>query len=163
MVQLFLFLHIGGAIIAFGPSFALPLMGAMTAKEPQHANFAARATGVISQRRIVPFALSMAVTGALLIWAEGRDLTSPANYWLDLAIVIYVIAIGFSLMVQGPAGRRLVELTSTPPAPPAEGASAPAGPPPELVATVAKLKRGALALEAAVVVIVLLMVFKPLS
>ena len=63
-VKLFLFLHIGGAIIAFGPTFALPLMGAMSGKEPQHANFAARATGVISTRRIIPFALSMAVTGA---------------------------------------------------------------------------------------------------
>ena len=119
-VKLFLFLHIGGAIIAFGPTFALPLMGAMSAKEPQHANFAARATGVISQRRIIPFALSMAVTGGLLIWATGRDLTSSTNYWLDLAIVIYVVAIGYALMVQGPAGRKIVELTSKPPEPGAD-------------------------------------------
>jgi hypothetical protein len=155
MVQLFLFLHIGGAIIAFGPAFALPLMGAMSGKEPQHANFAARASGVISNRRIVPFALSMAVTGGLLIWAEGRDLTSSANYWLDLAIVIYVFAIGYSLMVQGPAGRKLVELTSKPPEPGAPGPS------PELMATVKRLGQGSLILMGSVAVIVFLMVFKP--
>jgi hypothetical protein len=155
MVQLFLFLHIGGAIIAFGPNFALPLMGAMSAKEPQHANFAARASGVISQRRIVPFALSMAVTGGLLIWATGRNLTSTTNLWLDVAIVIYVIAVGYALMVQGPAGRRLVELTSKPPEP---GAS---GPPAELMATARQLRQGSLILMGAVTIIVALMVFKP--
>jgi predicted integral membrane protein DUF2269 len=155
MVQLFLFLHIGGAIIAFGPTFALPLMGAMSGKEPQHANFAARATGVISQRRIVPFALSMAVTGALLIWSTGRNLTSTTNLWLDVAIVIYVIAIGYALMVQGPAGRKIVELTSKPPEP---GAG---GPPPELIATAKQLRQGSLILMGSVAIIVALMVFKP--
>jgi hypothetical protein len=155
MIQLFLFLHIGGAIIAFGPTFALPLMGAMSATEPQHANFAARATGIISQRRIVPFALSMAVTGGLLIWATGRDLTSTANLWLDVAIVIYLIAIGYALMVQGPAGRKIVELTSKPPEP---GAG---GPPPELMATARQLRQGSLILMGAVAIIVALMVFKP--
>ena len=154
-VPLFLFLHIGGAIIAFGPTFALPLVGAMSAKEPQHANFATRATGVISQRRIIPFALSMAVTGGLLIWATGRNLTSTTNLWLDVAIVIYVVAVGYALMVQGPAGRKMVELTSKPPEPGA------AGPSPELVATAKTLRQGSLILMSAVTIIVALMVFKP--
>lgn len=155
MIQLLLFLHIGGAIIAFGPTFALPLVGALSGKEPQHANFAARASGIIFQRRILPFALSMAVTGGLLIWLTGKDLTSPTNYWLDLAIVIYVFAIGYSLMVQAPAGRKIVELTSRPPEP---GVT---GPSPELMATVKRSRQGSLILMAAVAVIVALMVFKP--
>ena len=155
MVQLFLFLHIGAAIIAFGPNFALPLMGGMSGKEPQHANFAARVGVLISNRRIVPFALSMAVTGPALIWLQGRDLTSSANYWLDLAIVIYILAIGYALMVQGPAGRKLVELTSQPPPP---GAT---GPSPELMATVKRMREGGLILMGAVAVIAALMIFKP--
>jgi hypothetical protein len=155
VTPLFLFLHVGGAIIAFGPTFALPLLGTMSRAEPQHANFAARASGLISQRRIIPFALSMAVTGAVLIWSTGRDLTAPANYWLDLAILIYVVGIGYALMVQGPTGRRLVELTSQPPPPDATGPS------PELLATAAKARRGSLILMAVVTVIVALMVFKP--
>ena len=130
-------------------------MGALSGKEPQHANFAARASGLIFRRRILPFALSMAVTGGLLIWATGRDLTSPANYWLDVAIVIYVVAIGYALMVQAPAGRKIVELTSSPPAP---GAT---GPSPELIATAGKLRRGSYILMGAVAIIVSLMVFKP--
>lgn len=154
MFQLFLYLHIGGAIIAFGPTFALPLMGAMIAKEPQHANFAARAAGIITQRRIVPFALSMAVTGGAMVWLSGRDLTASVNYWLDIAIVIYVFAVGYALMVQVPAGRKLVELTSRPPDP---GAS---GPPPELMATARRVGQGGLILMAAVAVIAALMVFK---
>lgn len=155
LVPLLLFLHIGGAIIAFGPTFSLGLLGSMSAEEPMHANFAARASGVISQRRAVPFALSMAVTGALLIWSTGRDLSAPANYWLGLGIVIYVVAVGYALMVQVPAGRKMVMLTGQPPAPDAKG------PPPELIATAGKLKRGSYILMAGVTVIVALMVFKP--
>lgn len=155
VTPLFLFLHVGGAIIAFGPTFALPLVGAMSRSEPAHANFAARAAGLIAQRRIIPFALSMAVTGAVLIWSTGRDLTAPANYWLDLAILVYVFAIGYSLMVQVPAGRRIVELTAQPPPPDAKG------PPPELIAAVTRSRRGSLVLMAAVTIIVALMVVKP--
>ena len=106
-------------------------------------------------RRPSPFALSMAVTGALLIWATGRDLTSTTNLWLDVAIVIYVIAIGYALMVQGPAGRKIVELTSKPPDPNA------GGPPPELMATAKQLRQGSLILMVSIAVIVALMVFKP--
>ena len=83
------------------------------------------------------------------------DLTSPANYGLDVAIVVYVFAISYALLVQAPAGRRLVELTSRPPDP---GAS---GPPPELMATAKRLRQGTLLLMGAVTIIVALMVFKP--
>src|SRR5947207_2853770 len=34
-VPLFLFLHVMGAIVAFGPSFALPLIGAASARAPR--------------------------------------------------------------------------------------------------------------------------------
>jgi hypothetical protein len=97
----------------------------------------------------------MAITGGLLIWATGRDLTSSTNYWLDIAIVIYVFALGYALMVQGAAGRKLVELTSQPPPPDATGPS------PELMATAKRLRQGGLILMGAITVIVALMVFKP--
>ncbi len=47
-----LFLHVMGAIIAFGPGFASMVVGPMAAKEPQHANFYAR-TQVAASRAIV--------------------------------------------------------------------------------------------------------------
>ena len=34
-----LFLHVIGAIIAFGPVFSFPLIGAAGGREPMHANF----------------------------------------------------------------------------------------------------------------------------
>ena len=37
-----LFLHVLGAIVAFGPTFAFSFIGAMGGAEPQHANFATR-------------------------------------------------------------------------------------------------------------------------
>ena len=39
-----LFLHVMGAILAFGPTFAYSIMGSMAGREPQHANFSARQT-----------------------------------------------------------------------------------------------------------------------
>ena len=50
LALLFLLLHIGGAIVAFGPTFAFPLIGSMGAAEPQHANFALRINERISSR-----------------------------------------------------------------------------------------------------------------
>jgi len=58
------------------------------------------------------------------------------------------------MAVQAPAGRKLVQLTSQPPAPGS-------GPSPELLSTVARVRRGGLILAGLVVVIVFLMVTKP--
>src|SRR5690349_16696374 len=60
---LLLLLHIGGAIIAFGPVFTFPLIGSMGAKEPMHANFAVRLSERISQRQVLPLAIFQGVTG----------------------------------------------------------------------------------------------------
>ena len=147
----FLFLHILGAILAFGPTFATPIMSALVAKEPQHANFFARAQLAVSKRLITPLALSMAITGVGMIIVSGINVF--ARLWLPVAIVLYVIAIGFALLVQAPAGARMVELTSQPPGP--------GGPSPELRATAAALQRGGMFLGVMIVAIVLLMVVKP--
>ena len=74
--------------------------------------------------------------------------------WLAVGIVLYVIAIVFAFAWQTPNGRKLVELTSTPPAP--------GSPPnPEIPATAAKVRTGGIVLSLLVVVIVFLMVTKP--
>ena len=44
--QLFLFLHVLGAIVAFGPTFAFSFIGASGGAEPQHANFATRVSHI---------------------------------------------------------------------------------------------------------------------
>ena len=153
-LPLLLFLHVMGAILAFGPTFAYSIMGAMAGREPQHANFSARQVEAIGHKLVYPLAIFQGVTGVLLIVASGRDLTSAAERWLGLAIVLYAIALIYALTVQRMALHHLIELTSTPPAP--------GSPPnPEIPATVKRIQRGGMFLGALIVIIVFLMVVKP--
>ncbi len=158
MLQFVLFLHVIAAIVAFGPTYALPIIGSMGGQERQHANFGVRASLAITKRRILPFALSMPVTGVALIWLGNIDLLS--NRWLLVAIVLYVVAIGWSLGVQVPTVERIVALTSAPMPAPGPGA-APAGPPPELAAAIRRVQQGGILLATLVALIAALMVTKP--
>jgi uncharacterized membrane protein len=171
MLQLFLVLHVLGAIIAFGPSAVFAVIGAMSAKEPMHANFAARLSERLETRLVIPFALTMPITGALLIYYAQLDLTNPTSRWLVAGIILYVIALTYAILVQTPAAKKMVELTAAAGAaaaaaranPPAAGGppAAPPGPPPELLATAKKLQRGGMFLTVMIVAIVILMVTKP--
>ena len=149
----FLFLHVMGAIIAFGPTYAFPIIGAMGGKEPQHANFATRVTETIVEQRVLPLAIFQGITGVGLILVSGINLL--ATRWLILGIVLYLIVLGYNIFIGGPTVKKVIELTSTPPPP---GAS---GPPPELLATIRKVQRGGMFSGLMVVLIVILMVTKP--
>lgn len=151
-LPLLLFLHVMGAILAFGPTFAYSIMGAMAGREPQHANFSARQVAAIGNKLVYPLAIFQGVTGVLLIIASKRDLVNER--WLGLAIVLYAITLTYALTVQRHALHHLIEMTSTPPAP--------GSPPnPEIPATVKKIQRGGMFLGAMIVIIVFLMVVKP--
>jgi Predicted integral membrane protein (DUF2269) len=155
-----LWAHIFGAILAFGPTYTFPLIGAMGGKEPMHANFATRISEAIASKFTWPLALLQGVTGVALIIASGRNLTQSTNYWLGVAIVLYVIALWFSHWVQTPRVHKVIAMTSTPPPPPAPG-EAPSGPPPALLALIASIRQGGMILTGLVTVIVFLMVVKP--
>jgi uncharacterized membrane protein len=152
MFQLFLFLHVMGAIIAFGPTFSFPIIGAMGGKEPQHANFATRVTETIVEQRVLPLAIFQGITGVALILVTGINVASP---WLLIGIVLYLIVLGYNIFIGTPTVKKVIELTSAPPPP---GAS---GPPPELLAAIRKVQRGGMFSGLMVVVIVILMVAKP--
>lgn len=153
-----LFLHVIGAIVAFGPSFSFAIIGAMGGREPMHANFATRVTEAISRRVLFPLALVQGITGVGLILTSSVDVTKAL--WLDLGIVLWVIALGFSYFVQTPHVRQIIEMTKNPPPPPAPGA-APSGPPPALLALIKSVQQGGMILGLLIVVIVFLMVVKP--
>lgn len=155
-----LWLHIFGAIVAFGPTFAFPLIGAMGGKEPMHANFSARITEKIEKGIIIPLAIVQAVTGVALLLISGRNLTDSHNYWLSVAIVIYAIALYFAIFKQTRRIEALIHLTSSPPPPPAAG-EAPTGPPPALLAAVKATQQGGMFLTVMIVTIIFLMVIKP--
>jgi hypothetical protein len=70
-LAIFLFLHVMGAIVAFGPVFSFPIIGRMGGAEPQHANFATRVSDTISKERVLPLAIFQGITGVAL--APDRD------------------------------------------------------------------------------------------
>jgi uncharacterized membrane protein len=104
----FLTIHILTAIVAFGPSFAFPLISGLAAKEPQHGPFAIRLIDVMERRMILPAALTMPVSGALLVWSEGINLLG--THWLLTAIALYVVAIVFAFAVQLQTVDRMLEV-----------------------------------------------------
>lgn len=150
MFQLMLFLHILGAIIAFGFGFVAPIFGRQLALEPQHGGWYIRTVRRISDYVLIPAAVSMAITGAALVGSGGHRFEEA---WLAVAIVIYVIALIAVFAVQRPTLKRLVELTATPPGP--------GGPDPEIPRLTARMRMTGYGLTLAVVVIVALMVAKP--
>jgi uncharacterized membrane protein len=149
----FLFLHVMGAIVAFGPTFSFPIIGRMGGAEPQHANFATRVTETIVQQRVFPLAIFQGITGVALILATGINLL--ATRWLLLGIALYLIVLGYNVFIGTPTVKKVIAMTSNPPPP---GAS---GPPPELLAAIKKVQRGGMFSGLMVVLIVILMVVKP--
>jgi hypothetical protein len=102
------------------------------------------------------------ITGLGLLLVSGRNLTVSTNYWLGVAIVLYIIALSFAIFVQPKRVATAVQMTSSPPPPPppAPGA-APAGPPPALLAAVKAVQQGGMFLTVLIVVIIFLMIVKP--
>ena len=154
LFTILLFLHVLGAIAAFGPGFASMIVGPMVAKEPQYANFYARTQAATGRKLVTPLSISLAITGIGMIVVRGWSNLVAGKHWLEAAILLYVIAVVVSMAVLAPAGRKLVALTSTPPAPGA-------GPSDELRKAASRARVGGLVLTALVVVITLLMVTKP--
>jgi uncharacterized membrane protein len=157
MLQLFLFLHVMGAIAVFGPTFAFPVIASQAQKSPQNGHFAAVVSELIERRIVIPGAVVQGITGVALILIIGADLTSPSYRWLIGGIILYLIAILFAIFVQAKNAEKMVELTAGGPPPP----GAPAGPPPGVVETGQKLQRGGMFLSVLIVLIVVLMVTKP--
>jgi uncharacterized membrane protein len=159
LFQGLLFAHVLGAIIAFGPTFSSPIIGRMGARERSHGNFAMRVSRELARVQILPLAIVQGLTGLGLILVGGIDVMKAA--WLMIAIVLYLIAIGFAIFVQTPRAKRIIEMTTPPPDAPPPSGPPPGGPPPELMAEITKVKRGGVLLIALVTAIVFLMVVKP--
>ena len=161
MLQLFLFLHVIGAIAVFGPTFVFPIIASRAQKSPQNGPFAAALAEYIERRLVIPGAIVQGITGVALILILQADLASAAYRWLIGGIVLYLIAILCAIFVQAKNAEEMVRLTSGGPPPGPPPAGAPAGPPPEIVAMGKKLQQGGMILTVLIVLIVILMVTKP--
>ena len=155
MFPYLLFLHVLGAIVAFGPTFTFPFIGALGGSEPQHANFATRVSNTLAHRLVYPIGITLPITGAAMILVRGYDLSSRDYWWLGLAIVLYVIAYGYAYFYQRRLVGQVIAMTSAPPPP---GVS---GPPPALSALVKRIQRVGMATTLLLLAIIFLMVVKP--
>ncbi|HEX9890969.1 MAG TPA: DUF2269 family protein [Actinomycetota bacterium] len=150
----FLFLHILAAIIAFGPTFAFGILGAMGAKEPMHGNFALRVSKVIGNRLVDPFAFAVGAIGVVLIFVGEWDLF--ANEWLLVAIALYLFALAFSLFVQDRWLKEMIRLSGG-----QEGTMPQAEDLARIPALARKAQAGGMLLALLLVAILLMMVWKP--
>lgn len=152
-----LFLHVLGAIVAFGPALSFGLIGAEGGKDPRHAAFATHVVHMLSDRIVLPVAFSLAVTGVGLIFSGHVDLWH--SEWLLIALGFYVAALVVSIFFQRPTTLKLIAaMEALPPGPPPEGAS---GPPPQLAPFIKKLQMGGGFLSLCVLVILLMMIWRP--
>jgi uncharacterized membrane protein len=159
VLLILLFLHIFGAIVAFGPTYSFILLGPMVGREPQHANFAIRYQHLVSTRMIVPLAILQGITGLLIVWRTNINIL--ATTWLLVAIVLYITALVIAFTVLIPTASKLVEATSAPPPPPVPDAPPRSGPPPHIAALVRRARMAGMTNAILIVVIVFLMVTKP--
>ena len=160
--HVFLFLHITAAIVAFGPTFAFPLVGAAGRDNPMHMGFALKVIGVLESKLVIPFALTMPVSGLLMAFNVGIEWNH--NPWLIAALVVYTAAVTFAHGVQRPVIHRLIEMASgagAPAAVPAGPGAAVAGPPPAFVAMIKRMQVGGMLLTLAFFVIMVLMIWRP--
>jgi uncharacterized membrane protein len=152
MFSLFLFLHIVGAIAAFGFGFYAPIFGMAVAREPQHGNWYMRTAKRLSDVVIIPVAISMFITGTLLV-VESGGMQRFQELWLALSLVLYVVSLLIVFLLQRPTLKRVIALTSTPPGPD--------GPPAELREDVRKMQLYGVILLVLMISIVALMIWKP--
>lgn len=149
-----LYLHIAGAIIAFGPTFVFPLIGPTLRNHPRSIHFAVVLMETIEQRLILPAAGSMLVSGLLLVFSLKYNILGTP--WLIGGILFYLGAMGLATGRQLPTTRKLLALVEQAPA------DAPAGPPPPAAqALIDQLRVGGMVLTGFLAIIVFLMVFKP--
>ncbi|MGZ4128700.1 MAG: DUF2269 family protein [Actinomycetota bacterium] len=110
-------LHIGGAIVGIGPSFALGVVGPMQAKADAATRITLlRVMQAIDSKLVTPVALvTQPLTGALLIFNRGfnHDFFSGRRLWLIVSIVLYIVILYSSYIVSRPRVRRMVELLRT--------------------------------------------------
>lgn len=173
-----LFVHVMGAILAFGPTYAFGTYAGLAAQERGPAlSFNNRARGLVTRRMVTPGTLIVIASGALMIWARDIPWLDPYFRWLQLSIVLVLGMLAWNLVVSVPRQRRIAELGAQAAAaataraadgnasggPPGAGGPPPgaAGPPPEMAALIGKVRRDGKAMGVLVVFVVFLMVVKP--
>ena len=107
--------HIAGAIMGIGPSFALGVLGPAAAKADETSAKLALTEAMVAldSRIVTPVALvTQPLSGALLIFNRhlNDDFFSGRRTWLIVGIVLYAVILYMSYIVSRPRVRRMIEL-----------------------------------------------------
>jgi len=149
---LLLTLHIMGAIVAFGATFSFPFIGAMAQKPNAPVPWFLKLNHMIERKLVLPIGLTLQpLTGALLILHSKGTFNpfKPNGRWLLAAIIIYTVAMVFSLIVQDRNASKAVHMAEA-------GQYGP-----EFGGLMKKLAAGGQFLTVMLIAIIILMVVKP--
>jgi len=151
-MAILLLIHVGGAIVGFGPTFAFAVLGAMAAKAGPNGGVAIMESIVAIERRLVlpVAAVTQPLSGLALIFVDGLNEAFFSHTWLWVAILIYVVTFYTAIFVQIPLIEKMIGLAKA------------GGPPtPELMALGKRTARLGPVITAMLSLIVVLMVTKP--
>lgn len=150
-ITLLLLLHIGGAIVGFGPIFSFAVMGPLSGRlgGPQALGIM-KAMVKIQRGIVIPMAILQGITGVWLVFAEGLNQNFWSQEWLWISILLYLIALVLAIFLMRPALVRMVGL--------AEEGKAPT---PEFAALVRRSQTLGPVMTLSIVTIIILMVVKP--
>ena len=113
LTNFLLTLHIMGAIVGFGATFAFPFIGAMAQKEGAPVVWFLRLTHVIESKLVTPITATLQPgTGAGLIIISHNQWNPfvSRNRWLLAALIIYIVAFSFALFVQTPRTSKAIRM-----------------------------------------------------
>lgn len=147
-----LLIHVAGAIIGFGPTFAFAVLGPLSEKLGGPSALGIMKGMVAIQKRLVyPVAfVTQPLSGVLLIFESGRNEGFFSHEWLWISILLYATLLYIALFQQAPAQHKMIEL--------AESGEAET---PAFEALAKKTKTMGPVLTLATTVIVFLMILKP--
>jgi len=151
LIAILLLIHVAGAIIGFGPTFAFAVIGPMAGKAgPQGGLALLEAMDAIEHKLVLPVAIVVQpLSGLALIFVSGYNVNFFSHYWLWIGIILYAIAFYLAVFGQKTRLTRMIELAK-------------AGPPtPEFIATAKKVAQTGPIITVLLVVIIILMVSKP--
>ncbi len=108
-IQLFLFLHVFGAIAAVGPALTYGLWLFRAEKAgPRHRAFVLRTTSWVDGHLATPAFMVQAVSGVVLLLLEHLRFLHTA--WLLAGVSIYVVTAVFAVTLYAPLVRRQIAL-----------------------------------------------------
>lgn len=150
--EFLLLIHIAGAIIGFGPTYAFAVLGPLSGKlEGPQSVGVLKGMIAIERRLVIPVAtVVQPLTGALLIFESGRNENFFSHEWLWIAILLYIATYYAAVFVQTPNVEKVIEL--------AEGSQ---GGSEEFLGYVKKIQKLGPLITLSLTTIVFLMITKP--